>query len=136
MNYTAQTFHLLRLAIARGLVAERIRPGVYRVPSHSREGVFYVVPVGGPCPCPSVGPCSHLALALDRWMLLEAPTLEYHDYESEKVRDRSELRLRILRRETTDADREYLKHCAEVYGVNRVGDGAPEPEPELAGCPF
>jgi hypothetical protein len=118
MDFDARHFHLLRMALARRLKAERLSAGVYGVTSHSVPGRVYKVPVGGPCPCPSVKECTHLALALDRFMLEEAATLEAFEYESAKREDWKELRLRILRRQTTPLDEEYLKFAAERAAIH------------------
>lgn len=79
--YDADHFRLLRLAILRGLRVEQTGPHAFLVSSHSHaRHVHTVNPVEQSCCCPSFGWCSHLAIALDRWMEREADMTTRADY--------------------------------------------------------
>jgi len=74
-------FRLLRLAIYRGLTCEQLSPTAFRVSSSRRGRGPYVVDVPSQaCPCDATLPCSHLAIATDRWFEREADLTLRGDY--------------------------------------------------------
>ena len=109
MNINADHFRLLRLALYRALTCEQVSPNVFRV-SSSREGhPPYLVDVEKGCPCDSSAPCSHLALAVDRWHEREADIQARGDYFASRRLDFGGM----LGRELKGDERRYVAACVE-----------------------
>lgn len=124
-------FALLRLAQLRQLRARRLNGGVWAVSSHSRPGHFHTV-TAGVCSCPSVGYCSHLALAVDTELRRSAEAPAYLEYTTAQREDFAALELRVLLGNTSAEDRAYVKPQIE-----RVRERQPRAEtPKLAGASF
>lgn len=100
MQYPADHFRLLRLAILRGLSVEQTGPDVFKVGSHSNPSHAHTVNVAEEsCCCPSFGYCTHLALAVDRWHEREADLETRGDYFEARRLDFGGLHRRELKAE-------------------------------------
>lgn len=102
-------FRLLRLAILRGLSCEQLSETTFRVSSSRPNHPPYIVDVAKGCPCDSALPCSHFAMALDRWHEREAGIQTKLDYFSARRLDFGSLHVRELH----STDRRFGKVCVE-----------------------
>jgi hypothetical protein len=101
-------FRMLRLAIYRALTVEQLAEHLFLV-SSSREGhPPYTVDVHKGCPCDSTLPCSHLAIAVDRWHEREASIETRADYFSARRLDFLSLHVRPG---LCGDDRRFVRAC-------------------------
>lgn len=111
LELNPEHFRMLRLAILRRLTCDQLTPNLFLV-SSSREGhgPYEVDAVRLTCPCDSTSYCSHVALALDRWMQREADVQTGGDYFTARRLDFGGL---PGKKDLHSDDRRYLKVCVE-----------------------
>jgi hypothetical protein len=105
-------FRMLRLAIYRRLQCDQLSETKFSV-SSSREDEGhppYTVDVHKGCPCDSTLPCSHLAIAVDRWHEREASLEARADYFSARRLDFLSLHVRPG---LCGDDRRFMRRCVE-----------------------
>jgi len=113
-------FRMLRLAIYRRLKCDQLSANVFQVSSSRPNHPPYKVDaVGRVCPCDAVDYCSHLALALDRWMSREAGVETRGEYIAARHLDFGSLHLRGGLRGN---DRRFLRARAESVSARLEGE--------------
>jgi hypothetical protein len=103
-------WRMLRLAIYRGLTVEQLSETLFIVSSSRPDHPPYTVDVHKGCPCDSTLPCSHLAIARDRWFQREASDEMRRDYFEARSLDFGSL---CVRPGLCGDDRRFMRRCVK-----------------------